>query len=97
MAETETGWSEMSLEHFGCLVVGAGLSGIGGGCHLQARCPDKAYTILEAGDCIGGTWDLFRYPHALDILSLRFGAVSDCAMRFARAESTADPAERLAA
>ena len=87
----------MSLEHFGCLVVGAGLSGIGGGCHLQARGPDKTYTILEARDCIGETWDLFRHPYALDILSLRFGAVSDGPMRFARAKSTVDPAERLAA
>jgi len=87
----------MSLEHSDVLVVGAALSGIGGGCHLQARCPDKAYTILEAGDCIGGTWDLFRYPYALDILSLRFGAVTDGAMQFARAESTVEPAERLAA
>jgi cation diffusion facilitator CzcD-associated flavoprotein CzcO len=52
----------MSLEHFDVLVVGAGLSGIGAGCHLQARCPDKTYAILEARDCIGGTWDLFRYP-----------------------------------
>jgi len=52
----------MPLEHFDVLVVGAGLSGIGAGCHLQARCPGKTYTILEARDCIGGTWDLFRYP-----------------------------------
>jgi monooxygenase len=52
----------MSLEHFDVLVVGAGLSGIGAGCHLQAKCPDRTYTILEARDCIGGTWDLFRYP-----------------------------------
>jgi cation diffusion facilitator CzcD-associated flavoprotein CzcO len=52
----------MSLEHFDVLVVGAGLSGIGAGCHLQARCPDKPYAILEARDRIGGTWDLFRYP-----------------------------------
>src|SRR6516162_7612445 len=62
MPETETGWPEMSLEHFDVLVVGAGLSGIGAGCHLQARCPDKTYAILEARNCIGGTWDLFRYP-----------------------------------
>jgi len=52
----------MSLEHVDVLIVGAGLSGIGAGYHLQAHCPDKTYAILEARDCIGGTWDLFRYP-----------------------------------
>jgi monooxygenase len=52
----------MSLEHVDVLIVGAGLSGIGAGYHLQANCPDKTYAILEARDCIGGTWDLFRYP-----------------------------------
>jgi cation diffusion facilitator CzcD-associated flavoprotein CzcO len=49
-------------EHFDVLIVGAGLSGIGAACHLQRRCPDKTYTILEGRDSIGGTWDLFRYP-----------------------------------
>jgi monooxygenase len=52
----------MPIEHFDVLIVGAGLSGIGAGCHLQAKCPEKTYAILEARDCIGGTWDLFRYP-----------------------------------
>ncbi len=52
----------MSFEHFDVLIVGAGLSGIGAGCHLQANCPGKTYAVLEARDCIGGTWDLFRYP-----------------------------------
>ncbi len=52
----------MPTEHFDVLIVGAGLSGIGAGCHLQAKCPHKTYAILEARDCIGGTWDLFRYP-----------------------------------
>ncbi len=44
------------------IVVGAGLSGIGAGYHLQTRCPGKTFAILEARDAIGGTWDLFRYP-----------------------------------
>ncbi len=52
----------MSLEHVDVLIVGAGLSGIGAGCHLQANCPGKTYAVLEARDCIGGTWDLFTYP-----------------------------------
>ena len=52
----------MSLEHVDVLIVGAGLSGIGAGYHLQKNCPSKSYAILEARDRIGGTWDLFRYP-----------------------------------
>ncbi|MFX8274245.1 NAD(P)-binding protein, partial [Acinetobacter baumannii] len=50
------------MEHVDVIVVGAGLSGIGAGYHLQAKCPDRSYMILEARDAIGGTWDLFRYP-----------------------------------
>jgi len=49
-------------EHFDVIIVGAGLSGIGAGYHLQARCPDRSYAILEGRQAIGGTWDLFRYP-----------------------------------
>ena len=52
----------MATEHFDVLIIGAGLSGIGAGCHLQTRCPGRSYVILEARDRIGGTWDLFRYP-----------------------------------
>jgi monooxygenase len=51
-----------AMEHFDVLIVGAGLSGIGAGYHLQQKCPAKSYVILEGRDCIGGTWDLFRYP-----------------------------------
>jgi monooxygenase len=49
-------------EHFDVIVVGAGLSGIGAGYHLQTNSPDRSYTILEAREDLGGTWDLFRYP-----------------------------------
>jgi cation diffusion facilitator CzcD-associated flavoprotein CzcO len=49
-------------EHFDVIVVGAGLSGIGAGYHLQAHCPDRSYAILEGRADMGGTWDLFRYP-----------------------------------
>jgi monooxygenase len=49
-------------EHVDVLIVGAGLSGIGAAAHLQRERPDASYTILEARESIGGTWDLFRYP-----------------------------------
>ncbi|MEM8921489.1 MAG: NAD(P)/FAD-dependent oxidoreductase, partial [Pseudomonadota bacterium] len=44
------------------LIVGAGISGVSAAYHLQKRCPDKSYAILERRDAVGGTWDLFRYP-----------------------------------
>jgi monooxygenase len=50
------------MEHFDVLIVGAGLSGIGAGCHLKRNCPEKRFAILEGRSAMGGTWDLFRYP-----------------------------------
>jgi monooxygenase len=52
----------MTPEHFDVLIVGAGLSGVGGACHLTINCPGKTYAVLEARATMGGTWDLFRYP-----------------------------------
>ncbi len=52
----------MSVQNFDVLIVGAGISGIGAGYHLQTHCPGKSYAILEGRSDIGGTWDLFRYP-----------------------------------
>ncbi|MEH3159398.1 MAG: NAD(P)/FAD-dependent oxidoreductase [Sphingomonas taxi] len=49
-------------EHFDVVVAGAGISGVGQGYHLQTRCPDHSYVILEGRAALGGTWDLFRYP-----------------------------------
>ena len=52
----------MTAEHFDVLIIGAGLSGVGVAHHLQTRCPNQRYAILEGRANIGGTWDLFRYP-----------------------------------
>jgi monooxygenase len=58
-----SGMAELSgAEHVDVLVIGAGLSGVGAGCHLTMSCPGKSFAILEARESIGGTWDLFRYP-----------------------------------
>jgi monooxygenase len=51
-----------STEHFDVLIVGAGISGIGGGYHLKDQCPDKSFVILEAKDTFGGTWETHKYP-----------------------------------
>ena len=63
MTSTETQTTNSpTIEHFDVVVVGAGISGIGAGYHLQQNCPDRSYAILEGRDSLGGTWDLFRYP-----------------------------------
>ena len=50
------------MEHVDVIIVGAGLSGVGGACHLKRECPTKSFVILEGREGMGGTWDLFRYP-----------------------------------
>lgn len=52
----------MSDLHVDVIIVGAGLSGIGAGYHVQKNCPGKSYLILEGREQMGGTWDLFKYP-----------------------------------
>lgn len=54
--------TEQTAAHTDVLIVGAGISGIGAGYHLQDKCPDRSYVILEGRPQLGGTWDLFRYP-----------------------------------
>jgi adenine/guanine phosphoribosyltransferase-like PRPP-binding protein len=41
------------VEHVDVIVVGAGLSGIGGACQIKMNCPDKSFVILEGRDAIG--------------------------------------------
>jgi cation diffusion facilitator CzcD-associated flavoprotein CzcO len=62
MSPRQPGLEGWMSEHFDVVIVGAGLSGVGAGYHLQAEAPDRSYVILEGRDAIGGTWDLFRYP-----------------------------------
>ncbi|MFI9374429.1 flavin-containing monooxygenase [Streptomyces parvulus] len=61
---TSTAPSSLSgeVEHLDVLVIGAGISGLGAARYLATELPRKSFTILEARNSIGGTWDLFRYP-----------------------------------
>ena len=52
----------MDSEHFDVLVVGAGISGVGGAYHLTQQCPGKSFVVLEAQDGFGGTWRTHRFP-----------------------------------
>ena len=51
-----------STEHFDVLIVGAGISGVGGAYHLQQQCPGKSFVVLEALEGFGGTWLAHTYP-----------------------------------
>ncbi|HJM89776.1 MAG TPA: NAD(P)/FAD-dependent oxidoreductase [Dehalococcoidia bacterium] len=49
-------------EHFDVLIVGAGISGIGGAYHLTKQRPGTSFVVLESLDSFGGTWWMHRYP-----------------------------------
>jgi cation diffusion facilitator CzcD-associated flavoprotein CzcO len=53
---------ERESADFDVIIIGAGISGINAAYRVQTELPGYSYTILEARDAIGGTWDLFRYP-----------------------------------
>ena len=62
-------------EYSDVLIVGAGISGIGGAYRIHEKNPKLSYTLLERRERIGGTWDLFRYPGVRsdsDIFTLSF-------------------------
>ncbi len=49
-------------EQFDVLIVGAGISGIGGAYHLTKQCPGTSFVALESQASFGGTWITHRYP-----------------------------------
>ncbi len=49
-------------EHFDVLIVGAGISGVGGAYHLAKQRPGTTFVVLETQDGFGGTWRTHRYP-----------------------------------
>ena len=54
--------TETATEHFDVLIVGAGISGVGGAYHLTKQCPDTSFVALETHGSFGGTWLTHRYP-----------------------------------
>ena len=65
MSQTDTSGeapSHLFKEHFDVIIVGAGISGVGGAYHLQKQCPTKSFLVLEGLESFGGTWLMHKYP-----------------------------------
>jgi cation diffusion facilitator CzcD-associated flavoprotein CzcO len=58
LARPESG----TTEHFDVLIVGAGISGVGGAYHLTHQRPGTSFVVLDALSSFGGTWWTHRYP-----------------------------------
>jgi cation diffusion facilitator CzcD-associated flavoprotein CzcO len=54
--------TRQTTEHFDVVIVGAGISGVGGAYHLTKQCPGTSFAVLEAQESFGGTWLTHRYP-----------------------------------
>jgi cation diffusion facilitator CzcD-associated flavoprotein CzcO len=52
----------LKTEHFDVLIVGAGISGVGGAYHLTHQRPGTSFVVLEALESFGGTWLTHKYP-----------------------------------
>ncbi|HTI79738.1 MAG TPA: NAD(P)/FAD-dependent oxidoreductase [Acetobacteraceae bacterium] len=54
--------TSIATETFDVLIVGAGISGIGGAYHLAKQCPGTRFVVLESQESFGGTWLTHKYP-----------------------------------
>lgn len=54
--------ASQDVEHVDVLVVGAGISGVGGAYHLSKQCPGTSFVVLETQESFGGTWLTHKYP-----------------------------------
>lgn len=50
------------MQYVDCLIIGAGVAGIGLAAHLKRQAATQSFAILERRAHFGGTWDLFKYP-----------------------------------
>lgn len=50
------------MDDYDFIIIGAGASGINAAHKVQVEFPGARYTVLEARDTVGGTWNFFKYP-----------------------------------
>jgi cation diffusion facilitator CzcD-associated flavoprotein CzcO len=54
--------SRNPAEHFDVVIVGAGISGVGGAYHLTRQMPGRTFVVVETQESFGGTWLTHKYP-----------------------------------
>jgi cation diffusion facilitator CzcD-associated flavoprotein CzcO len=54
--------ASQEVEHFDVLIVGAGISGVGGAYHLIKQFPGTSFVVLETQESFGGTWLTHKFP-----------------------------------
>jgi len=62
MTAGQVGAAPVKTEHFDVLIVGAGISGVGGAYHLTRQCPGKSFVVLDVQEDFGGPWRTHRFP-----------------------------------
>jgi cation diffusion facilitator CzcD-associated flavoprotein CzcO len=60
--ETLKQTAAQKAEHFDVVIVGAGISGVGGAYHFTKQCPATSFVVLEVQESFGGTWLTHRFP-----------------------------------
>ncbi|WP_315834918.1 NAD(P)/FAD-dependent oxidoreductase [Bradyrhizobium prioriisuperbiae] len=60
--ETLSRAAQQHAQHIDVVIVGAGISGIGGAYHLTQQCPGTSFVVFETQESFGGTWLTHRYP-----------------------------------
>jgi cation diffusion facilitator CzcD-associated flavoprotein CzcO len=61
-ASTASSADSPVTEHFDVVIVGAGISGVGGAYHLSTQCPGTSFVVLDSLESFGGTWLTHTYP-----------------------------------
>ena len=62
LPSTDASQSEQVPVHCDVLIIGAGITGIGGAYHLSQQCPDRSFLVLDSQETFGGTWWTHKYP-----------------------------------
>ncbi|GAA6009379.1 hypothetical protein JCM11491_004299 [Sporobolomyces phaffii] len=65
-------------EHYGCIIMGAGLSGMAAAIQMKKKMGFEDVIVYEKSSDVGGTWNLNRYPGAACDIPISLYSFSFC-------------------